>query len=74
MHFVQEIHTISPWQDSARVFKALQRVMPFDNAAAFMKVDPRTALFRITWEQMESKSLIPKKVLNDFCLKHRFSP
>ncbi|NOY83958.1 MAG: hypothetical protein GXO96_03875 [Nitrospirae bacterium] len=23
---------------------------------------------------MESKSLIPKKVLNDFCLKHRFSP
>lgn len=34
----------------------------------------RTALFRITWEQMESKSLIPKKLLNDFCLKHRFSP
>ncbi len=43
MAFVREIHTGSPWQDSARFFKALHQLTPFDNAAAFMKIDPKTS-------------------------------
>lgn len=34
----------------------------------------RTALFRITWEQVEMTTFVPKKVLHDFCRKNRFSP
>jgi len=43
MGFLQEIHTVSPWQDSARFFKALHQVTPFDNAAAFIKIHPETS-------------------------------
>jgi len=41
--FIREIHTASPWKDQGRFFKTLHRIVPFDNSAAFVKVDPQTS-------------------------------
>ncbi len=43
VNFIREIHTVSPWQDQGRFFKTLHRIIPFDNSAAFIKVDPATS-------------------------------
>ncbi len=43
MDFIREAYAVSPWKDPHRFFNALHRVAPFDNSAAFMKIDPVTS-------------------------------
>lgn len=41
LNLIRSIHTVAPWQDARRFFDSLNRVIPFDSSAAFMKMDSR---------------------------------
>ncbi len=43
MDFIREAYASSPWKNPVRFLKSLHRITPFDNSAAFMKIDPATS-------------------------------